>query len=224
MSEVLVANQLSPDCVAENIRKDKIINGVVGNLVPGLWGLAKMVEMFTISTVETDGALSRSVWAAYVFETATHLNAVYTCVDNPAGNPNNIKPVVLRIDKLTWVFEKLSWEGLILATSSTPVIDSMYNDWDFIYINWSVYCNQRPPCYASKGCLQYQISTNTRTTILSQDCNNDWLCATTAFRNTTGTLMTSWPKIIWDSTVEFWGAVWIWYLPSRSLYRWISIS
>jgi len=33
MSEVLVANPLSPDCVAENIRKDKIINGVVGNLL-----------------------------------------------------------------------------------------------------------------------------------------------------------------------------------------------
>lgn len=158
MSQVLVAHDLSPDCVAENILLDKEIDGVIGNLAPSLWGLTKIDNWIPYNNfISIDGSSSDKLWHSYyaVKDTPTEQIILYVLQDNVWGSPHQHFIYVYKLDKSLWTFTRLSWW---VNQSWTPIIDGVYIDWDYIYVSrkhydapWYVYIVEK-----------YTISTNTR--------------------------------------------------------------
>lgn len=60
MNQVLVAHDFDADCIPANIRINKTINGVVGNMTPGLPGLnTNIVASITVPTPYCNSGGSR---------------------------------------------------------------------------------------------------------------------------------------------------------------------
>ena len=136
MNQVLVANQLSPDCIPQNILLWKKIDGVVGTFEGiGGWWLWNYIWWFAndLNTVEMVNGWTRTIklW-----------NAIYAFVWSwyrPAGSSYYaIAWVCAKLDLDTWnitIIEKKS----LMATrwNQAESLLNSYVDWTNIYINWN---------------------------------------------------------------------------------------